>query len=257
MSDAVRLIHGDCLGVLRTLESGSVDAVITDPPYSSGGMFRADRVNRTTDEKYTVAAHQGKRPNFSGDNMDQRSWANWCKEWLAESRRVAREGGYLCCFTDWRQLPTLTDVLQHAGWIWRGILAWDKTDAAKGPHTGYFAYQCEFIVWATNGPCQHRPAIHEGGQGRMPGCYRECVRQSDKHHQTGKPTKVMRWLTMCVPTGGVALDPFMGSGTTGVACVQTGRRFIGIEIDKGYYDIAAKRIAEAQNAHPLFAEVNA
>jgi len=251
-----RVIHGDCLDVLPTLASGSVDAVITDPPYSSGGMFRADRVNQTTDEKYTVHQHQGKRPNFSGDNMDQRAWANWCRNWLKACRLASKDGGHLCVFTDWRQLPTLTDVVQHAGWVWRGVLVWDKTEGAKGPHTGYFGYQAEFIVWATNGGVPRRPSLENGGEGRMPGVYRRAVSAADKFHQTGKPTDVMRWLALCCPPGGVILDPFAGSGTTGVACVQTGRRFIGVETDPPYVEIARRRIAAAQSELPLFPEAS-
>jgi DNA modification methylase len=66
-------------------------------------------------------------------------------------------------------------------------------------------------------------------------------------HPHQKPLRVMRWLVdLCAPPAAAILDPFMGSGTTGVACVQTGRKFIGIEIDPGYFEIAKKRISEAQ-----------
>lgn len=245
------MILGDALIELPKLETASVDAVVTDPPYSSGGMFRADRTNFTTDQKYTVSEYQGKRQNFSGDNMDQRAWLGWSMEWLREARRVTKDGGYLCVFTDWRQLPTLTDAIQWTGWIWRGVLAWDKTEAAKGPHTGYFSYQCEFIAWATNGQVQAKPSLAEGGEGRMPGCYRRAVSQSDKFHQTGKPTDVMRWLVRCAPPHGTVLDPFAGSGTTGVACYHEGREFIGIELDPHWHAVADKRVREIEG--PLFA----
>lgn len=241
-----RLILGNSLEELPKLADASVDAVITDPPYSSGGMFRSDRISRTTDEKYTVHQHQGKRPNFSGDNLDQRAWASWCCRWLGEARRTTKLAGYLCCFTDWRQLPTLTDVVQHAGWVWRGVLVWDKTEGAKAPHLGYFGYQAEFIVWATNGPCLRKPTLAEGGNGRMPGVFRKAVSSADKHHQTGKPTPVMRWLVTCAEDGETVLDPFMGSGTTGVACVQSERHFIGMDNNPAYFAIAERRLAEAQ-----------
>lgn len=252
MTDGVRLILGDCLDVLRTLEPGSVDAVVTDPPYSSGGMFRADRTNRTTDDKYTLQGCRGRRPDFSGDNRDQRAWTSWCREWLTECRDLARPGGYLCCFTDWRQLPALTDAVQWAGWVWRGLLVWDKTEGARQPHNGYYKYQCEFAVWATNGPCLPRPTLAEGGETVWPGCYRQGVHQADKHHQTGKPTPVMEWLVGCGGPGGTVLDPFMGSGTTGVACLRTGRRFVGVEISPEYYQIAERRIAAEVAKAPLF-----
>lgn len=243
---------GDALAVLRTLPDAAVSAVITDPPYSSGGLFRSDRANRTTDEKYTRSDYMGARPDFSGDNMDQRSWQNWCREWLSECRRATRPAGYLCCFTDWRQLPALTDAVQWAGWVWRGVLVWDKTEAAKAPHLGYFGYQCEFVVWATNGGVDRKPPLAEGGDGRMPGCFRKAVRAADKHHQTGKPTAVMRWLCRCCPPGGIVLDPFAGSGTTGVAALAAGCRFLGCELSEAYHGVAADRIKNAATDGPLF-----
>ncbi len=238
------LYHGDALELMSQMERDSLEAVITDPPYSSGGMFRADRVNFTTDEKYTLSPFQGARANFSGDNMDGRSWANWCRRWMRQGLRLTKPSGYLLSFTDWRQLPTLTDAIQHTGWLWRGVLAWDKTEAAKGPHTGYFSYQCEFIAWATKGSCEPKPSLSEGGEGRMPGCFRKAVSAAGKHHQTGKPEEVMRWLVRCVPPGGLLLDPFCGSGTTLRAAKDCGRRAIGFESEEGYCEIAARRLEQ-------------
>ena len=78
--------------------------------------------------------------------------------------------------------------------------------------------------------------------------------QIEKFHPTQKPVALMEWCLEIarIPIGATVLDPFMGSGTTGVACVRTGRRFIGIEIDPTYYAIAQRRIAEAQAQLPLF-----
>lgn len=253
-TNGATLYHGDCLEVLRHLPDGSVDAVVTDPPYSSGGAFRADRVNFTTDEKYTNQQFQGARPNFSGDNMDQRAWSSWCYEWLSACRRVSSPGAHLCCFTDWRQLPTLVDVIQWAGWVWRGVLVWDKTEAAKAPHIGYFGYQAEFVAWATNGKVGRRPNLANGGEGRMPGVFRQAVSASDKFHQTGKPTPVMEWLVRSCPPGGTVLDPFAGSGTTGVACKRKGRNCILVEREQAYCDIAVRRLSEVPST--MFDEVS-
>lgn len=75
----------------------------------------------------------------------------------------------------------------------------------------------------------------------------------EAEHPTQKPVTVMSPLVQySVPAGGVALDPFMGSGSTGVACVKLGRRFVGIEIDPGYFDIACKRIEDAYRQGDLF-----
>jgi site-specific DNA-methyltransferase (adenine-specific) len=115
-------------------------------------------------------------------------------------------------------------------------------------YTGCFRHQCEYVVWATSGvsrPC-------EWG-GPWPGCFHFPVKKDDKHHQTGKPTPLLRELSKCCPEGGTILDLFMGSGTTGVACLPEGRKFIGCEIQPDYFEIARRRIEGATSDGPLFA----
>jgi len=144
-----RVIQGDCLDVLRSMPDASVDAVVTDPPYSSGGMVRGDRMG-TTRDKYQSSDVQTEFESFTGDNRDQRGFAYWCVLWLSECRRVTKPGGMICVFTDWRQLPTTTDAVQGGGWVWRGIVPWDKVQARPMPNR--FRAQAEYMVWATNGP---------------------------------------------------------------------------------------------------------
>jgi site-specific DNA-methyltransferase (adenine-specific) len=230
--------HGEALAVLRTIPSESVDAVITDPPYSSGGFTRGDRTQKPSD-KYQQQGTARKFGEFTGDSRDARSFAYWSALWLSECHRIVKPSGYCLTFTDWRQLPLTTDALQAGGWVWRGIITWDKTEGARAPHTGYYRHQCEYVPWGTKGVS--RPADHGGP---WPGLFRCPVRQSDKHHVTGKPTELMRKLVEVVPPGGTILDPFMGSGTTIVAAVSQGRRAIGIEMDPHYHQIAAERIEE-------------
>lgn len=242
----MRLYQGDCLEVLRMLEPESVDAVITDPPYSSGGFTRGDRTNSNVIEKYVQTGVNTIRPEFLGDNRDQRSWIMWCSLWLQQAWEATRPGGYALVFTDWRQLPAATDALQAGGWVWRGIVVWDKTEAARPPGPAYFRHQCEYILWGTKGATRSEYAT-----GPWDGVIRLGVSQADKHHITGKPTALMRKLLQVCPVGGVVLDPFMGSGTTGVACRMEGRDFIGIELDKTYYQIAERRITQAVKPEEL------
>jgi hypothetical protein len=112
------LHRGDALAVLRAIPDASVDTVITDPPYSSGGFTRGDR-SLPPAMKYTMNGTKIERPAFAGDNRDQRSFAYWCALWLGECLRVAKPGAPLCVFTDWRKLPTMTDAVQAGGWVWR------------------------------------------------------------------------------------------------------------------------------------------
>lgn len=232
-----KILCGDSLEILRQLPDNYVDAVITDPPYSSGGMTAAERSKDPT-EKYEQSklVH---RPTFYGDTKDQRSWLHWCNLWISECHRILKPSGYFLMFTDWRQLPASTDAVQIGELIWRGIVAWDKGGGSRAPHKGYFRHQCEYIVWATKGKC--RKAEHAGP---FPGCYKFSVKQSDKFHLTGKPSDLMKELVKIVPEGSIVLDPFAGSGTTCVAAKKMERQFIGIEKDEGYAEIALKRIDE-------------
>lgn len=234
------LYLGECLKVLQSLPDASVDAVICDPPYSSGGFTRDDK-SRTTTEKYSQNGVRRVYPDFQGDSRDQRSYLVWCALWIDECARILKPGGYFLSFTDWRQLPLMTDAVQVGGIMWRGIIAWDKGLGARAPHKGYFKHQCEYVVWGTKGP-----AVILEHDGPFAGCIKESVKQNDKFHLTGKPTALMRELVRCVAPGGVVLDPFMGSGSTGVACAQAGLSFIGIEREISYIDISCQRITQAQ-----------
>jgi len=240
MASDVKLFLGDCLEILPTLEAGSVDAVVTDPPYSSGGQFRGDRL-MTTRTKYVNSDNKDSHLDFTGDNRDQRSYLYWSALWMGQALRATKPGGIICVFTDWRQLPTTTDAIQCGGWVWRGIIPWNKTEAAR-PQKGRFRQQCEYIVWGTAGP------MIEQTETCLPGFFTYMTMNSNngKVHIAEKPLKLMLDILNVVNENGIILDPFLGSGATLEACVKTGRRGIGIEIDPTYYAIAEKRIREAQ-----------
>lgn len=247
-ADERAVLHsGDSLAVLAGLETGSASAVVTDPPYSSGGMVRSDRMQDTV-AKYVSSqnTHKSELISFSGDSRDQRSYSYWCALWLGEALRVTAPGGVCLLFTDWRQLPATTDALQAGGWVWRGVVPWVKP--SPRPQAGRFSAQCEYVVWGSHGampvdlsaPC-------------LPGFF-EATPPRDREHITQKPLDVMRGLVRIAPPGEIVLDPFMGSGTTGVAAMLEGRRFIGVEMVGHYRDVAERRIREAQGQSVARAE---
>lgn len=229
------LYCGDVLEVLPLL-SGGFDAVITDPPYSSGGLHKKDRCMAPS-EKYVNATHYAE---FSGDNRDQRSWAFWCTQWLTMSARLVNQGGYFMVFSDWRQLPTLTDVLQAGCVLWRGLVVWDKTLSSRAPHTGYFRHQAEYVAWGSIGKLDKCPH-----NGPFPGVITERVNPAEKLHMTAKPVRVMQELIRPLADNAHVLDPFMGSGTTALPVLARGGSFTGIELTNEYFDIACARIEKA------------
>jgi site-specific DNA-methyltransferase (adenine-specific) len=237
------LWHDDASIALDRLPEATFDALITDPPYCSG---TAKEKSQLPEEKYSQDDLLRGRPSFAGDNKSERAFVSWCATWLRQCRRAVKPGGYALVAIDWRNLPALTDAIQHADWIWRGIIAWDKGNAARAPHKGFFRHQMEFFVWATNGDCARRT-----DSGPFPGVYQHSVAhysRNDKHHLTGKPTALMRDLMAVVPVGGFVLDPFAGSGTTAVAAIETGRHALCIEREGPYIEIAQRRINEALTA---------
>ncbi len=232
----IALFQGDSLTVLRELPEASVDAVVTDPPYSSGGASTAAR-KADPAQKYQVSGTKRTYPAMLGDNKDQRSFLAWSALWLSECWRIARDGSPLLVFSDWRQIPVMTDAVQAAGWTWRGLVVWEKPSAR--PDRGRFKAQAEYVLFATKGR-------HERATDRcLPGVFRHSVNTARKVHLTSKPEALMCDLLEVAKSGGTVLDPFMGGGSTGLACLETGRRFVGVELSAEYYKIAAARLADA------------
>ena len=237
------IIQGDTLQVLKTFPDDLFGGIITDPPYASGAADQNAR-QKSTAAKYSSAKTNNLLPDFEGDSKDQRSWTHWAAEWLAEARRCTKDGAPICVFIDWRQLPSLTDALQWAGWIWRGVLVWDKTNSR--PQRGRFRQQAEFVVWGSNGnmPTSRNAPV-------LPGVFRQSMPALTKRiHQTEKPLEVMRDMVRIVEPDGIILDPFAGAGTTVLASKLEGYPAVGIELSPHYAAAAQKRV-EAEDARPV------
>lgn len=190
----VQLHHGDCLEFMRTLPAGSVDAVVTDPPYGCG---KAD-----WDEAFPTA-------------------------WYSEARRVARRVVIITGSSGLADsIPLVGDDFVDV------IAAWNKNGMTRSP--------LGFGNWLA--------AVVAGEKPKQTQNFFSFVVADDMPaHPSPKPVRYMRGLIERVTCAGdTVLDCFTGSGTTGVACVQTGRHFIGCEIDAGYFEIARKRIESAQ-----------
>lgn len=242
-ADGITIYHGEALAVLESLPTASVAVFVADPPYSSGGLMRNDR-QADPSAKYrgwsqapdgSSVAPASDTGTFSGDGRDQRSYAYWCAMWLSQASRIAVSGAQLFQFTDWRQLPSSTDGVQAGGWIWRGLLVWDK--GVGRPMKGRFRNHLEYIVWCSNGPMPDPEDIYPST------LLRHAPPSSDRVHLTQKPTSLVVELLGVAPPGTV-LDPFMGSGTTLRAAKDCNRRAIGIEIEERYCEIAAQRLSQ-------------
>lgn len=214
------LYLGDCRDVLPTL--GKVDAVVTDPPYGIGeaGGNAAKRQRKAGGNSKSLADQR---------EYDALDWDNEpiAPELIAAIRKAARwqiifGGNYYDC------PPTS---------CW---LVWDKENGDND-----FA-DCE-LAWTNLPKAVRRIKFMWNGMLRANG-------EQRGDHPTQKPIGVMKWCIGHLPHSETILDPFMGSGTTGVAAVQMGRRFIGIEREPKYFEIACRRIEDAQRQGDLFIE---
>ena len=208
----VELHLGDCLEVMKSIPDKSVDAVITDPPY---GIKRDKGFEGF--EGFGGFGTPIARKQYHGDWDDKRPDKVYFDEMLRASKIAFVFGGNF--FSDF--LP----VGNH--WI-----VWDKLNTM--PSFG----DCE-LAWSN---------VSRNSVKKITRQYNGLLgKEEERQHATQKPVDLMaRIINTYTREGDTILDPFMGSGTTGVACVQTGRNFIGIEIDPTYYAIAEKRIRDAQ-----------
>ncbi len=231
------LYCGDCLDVLPTIAAGSVDAVITDPPYltaESGVPVRGNSVAKVY-AKSTVVG------NPWGYSLD----------WIANVARLMPQHWIVYCNS--YMLAGLISELEKYAKL-GAVFVWRKSNAPIMTRN-VPRFDCEFIVWAKDHKASNVRAREFGSQVLdvpMPqaGCFateRLTVDGGRALHPTQKPLAIVRpFIHRLTERGQTVIDPFMGTGTTGVACRMEGRRFIGVELDPTYYAIAEKRIANAQ-----------
>lgn len=214
------LYLGDCRDILPTL--GKVDAVVTDPPYGIGEAAGKAKT-RTSGLTSKPRNAQIYRRDYGDDNWDDRPIDD---DLLAMAMNAGRWN--IVFGGNYYSLPKTK--------CW---LVWDKLNGETD-----FA-DCE-LAW-TNLP---------GAVRRIQYLWNGCMRAGGEtrgDHPTQKPIGVMKWCLERLPSGAISiLDPFMGSGTTAVACVKLGRTFIGIEIDEGYFNIACDRIRKAYAQPHMF-----
>jgi DNA modification methylase len=153
-----------------------------------------------------------------------------------EIARVLRPSGSLLVFSGLKYMPEVMALVgQHLDYEWP--IAWYKTNAMQFGKTGFSVL--DIILWYSNGGAKFARKMRDVIE------YPIIPSENDFGHPSPKPVKLMTQLVSALE-GDTMLDPFMGSGTTGVACAKLGRNFIGIERDPAYFDIAQRRIAEAQ-----------
>ena len=217
----VKLYNDDCLNVLKDIEDNTIDLVVTDPPYEviTGGR------NGGVKGKPSGILKENKQLMKSIPKVDL---------WLSECFRVMKDGTHIYIMTNTLNLTNYLNIINGVGFKLHNLLVWNKNNTT--PNRWYMK-NCEYVIFARKGFAK---SINNPSS--------QTVHNFDniignKKHPTEKPVDLMKlYVENSSQVGDTVLDPFMGSGSTGVACKELDRNFIGVELDKQYFDIAESRI---------------
>ena len=217
----VKLYNDDCLNVLKDIGDNSIDLVVTDPPYEviTGGRN---------------GGVKGKPSGILTENKQLMKSIPKVDLWLSEYFRVMKDGTHIYIMTNTLNLTNYLNIINDVGFKLHNLLVWNKNNTT--PNRWYMK-NCEYVIFARKGFAK---SINNPSS--------QTVHNFDniignKQHPTEKPVDLMKlYVGNSSQVGDTVLDPFMGVGSTGVACKELGRNFIGVELDKQYFDIATKSI---------------
>lgn len=223
------LYLSDCREIIPTL--APINLVITDPPYSSGARTDSERQVRGA-----MLRSLQDQDWFSHDAMTTWGFGWFIRSVFFDLRDKLSHGAHLYAFIDWRQTPNVYGMLEACGYRVNHCLVWAKTHFGMGT---YWRNQHENIVFASNGvPAE----MLDRGMGSV--LTYPAVSSTARQHPTEKPVALISRIIRATP-GEVVFDPFMGSGSTGLAALKTGRRFVGCEINPAHFATACQRLEEA------------
>jgi modification methylase len=244
------ILAGDCIEVLKGLPSKSVDLVFADPPYNlqlQGALSRPDQsaVDAVDD---------------AWDRFDSfAAYDVFTRAWLAECRRVLKDTGTLWVIGSYHNIFRVGTALQDLGfWILNDVV-WRKANPMPNFRGRRFTNAHETLIWASpRAEATGYTFLNDGVQMRSDWLFPLCtggerLKDEDgaKAHPTQKPEALLRRILLAATKpGDIVLDPFFGTGTTGAAAKQLGRRYIGIEREAAYRQAAAARLAAVTAASP-------
>ncbi|MEZ9054839.1 site-specific DNA-methyltransferase [Vibrio sp. 10N.247.311.26] len=245
----IKIHNQDCLNLFKTIKDESVDLLVTDPPYkiSSGGCKVKKSANEPTGifNKRSISDNDLKRKwlNKSSSNTGLIKTGSFFKhnkiefkDWLSEAFRVMKNKTHVYIMVNDRNLNNLINEAQRVGFKLQNVLVWKKQNATPNK---YYMKNCEFVVMFRKGNAKN---INNMGTKTVIEI-KNII--GNKSHPTEKPVELNKLLIENSSNeGDLVLDPFLGSGSSSIAALETDRNFIGSEIDPEYFDIAETRINE-------------
>lgn len=237
----ITLYNGDCIETMKTLKAKSVDLVLTDPPYNLGNFMKT----RATNLKKM-------RENFFGaagwDDLEYDEWVDSMDQFFKEAVRILKSGGSMLVFMSIIKVETLIRLAEKNGLYYKTTGIWHKLNPMPRNMNLHFVNSTEAWVYFTY---KAKTGTFNNG-GKMTHDFYESavVSNGEKKagkHPTQKPIQLMEhFISLLTHEENVIMDPFMGSGSTGVAAQNLDREFIGIELNKEYFAIAQERMGQLE-----------
>ena len=232
----IDLRHGDCLEVMKDIPDKSIDLILTDPPYlisKKSGFNSGGAWNNAEDKRLQKTPP---KTDFGEWDKKEIDFFTVFKEFC----RVLKYGGTVICFFDIWKMQYLKQIAEENRFKQFRLIRWDKTNPVPvNSKLNYLSNATEYALTCVKGS---KPTFHSEYN---PGVFKYpiCSGKERTAHPTQKPLNLMQeLLEIHTNDNDVVLDPFMGSGSTGAACKNLNRNFIGIELNEEYFNIAKKRI---------------
>lgn len=222
----ITLYHDDCMNVLKNISDNSIDLVVTDPPYKviSGG-----KPHKKGQPSGMLSKNDGKI--FKYNNIKP-------EVWMPEVYRVLKEGTHCYIMTNTINLEDYLRIARECGFGLHNVLSWEKNNCTP---SRWYMKNGEFTLFLRKGKAK---AINNPGS-KMIHSFDNII--GNKIHPTEKPVELMKfYIENSSSVGDIVLDPFMGSNSTGRACRELDRKFIGIEIDDEYFKVDQEEMNKAR-----------
>jgi len=221
-----KIILGNAIELMKILPNESIDLVVTDPPYKTITGGDSDGANSARPKGML----EGNRKLFKEQNVDPATW-------IPEVYRVLKQNTHCYIFTNTLNLQTMLSISEKAGFKLHNLLVWEKNNCTPSQ---YYMKNCEYILFLRKGNAKW---INDIGGSKTVHKFNNII--GNKIHPTEKPVDLLKfYINNSSNDGDIVLDPFMGSGSTAVAALETNRNFVGYEIDPMYHEIAINRLNE-------------
>lgn len=241
MSDVI-LYNEDCIQAMKKIKDKTIDLIVTDPPYNLGIFMK----NRDTNLSKM-------RDNFFGaagwDDMDSDEWEKSMDDFFKASARVMKKGGTMIVFMAIIKVETIIKLAEKHGFYYKTTGIWHKTNPMPRNMNLHFVNSTEAWIYFIY---KKRTGTFNNGGALFHDFVETSVTPNGERrygkHPTQKPEALIQhFVEILSNMGDWVLDPFMGSGTTGVVSKRSGRNFIGVELSEEYFHIAKTRIEERQD----------